>query len=428
MILKGSQRASGGQLASHLLNDRDNDHVELYEVRGFAARDLHGAFQEAHAVSKGTRCQQYLFSLSISPPASENVPEQDFLAAIDQAEAKLGLTGHPRAIVFHEKEGRRHAHAVWSRIDANTMTAVRLSHFKTKLTSLSRELYLEHGWSLPDGLRSQASRSPLNFTLAEWQQAKRSKLDPREIKIAFQESWQRSDSRKGFERALEERGYFLAKGDRRGFVAVDTRGEVYSVARYSGVKTREVNAKLGDTEQLPTVDQVRETISQRLTGKLGRFADQVDARHDAQMAPLIAERQSMTTAHRKERKRLVQGQKDRWDREARERADRLNTGLRGLWQRMSGAAAKVKARNLEEALAATERDRKQKDALIEAQLTERRHLQKRIDRLRQTHARDRRVLARDIMIAMRMGRGAEHDPPVPSRDRPYRSRAPDLTP
>jgi hypothetical protein len=40
-----------------------------------------------------------------------------FEAAIDMAEQRLGLDGHPRAIVFHEKEGRRHAHAVWSRID-----------------------------------------------------------------------------------------------------------------------------------------------------------------------------------------------------------------------------------------------------------------------------------------------------------------------
>lgn len=32
-------------------------------------------------------------------------------------ERKLGLEGQPRAIVFHEKEGRRHAQAIWSRID-----------------------------------------------------------------------------------------------------------------------------------------------------------------------------------------------------------------------------------------------------------------------------------------------------------------------
>lgn len=37
-------------------------------------------------------------------------------------------------MVFHEKEGRRHARAVWSRIDAETMTAKQLSFFKGTLT------------------------------------------------------------------------------------------------------------------------------------------------------------------------------------------------------------------------------------------------------------------------------------------------------
>ena len=37
MILKGSERAGGAKLAAHLMNVADNDHVELYELRGFIA-------------------------------------------------------------------------------------------------------------------------------------------------------------------------------------------------------------------------------------------------------------------------------------------------------------------------------------------------------------------------------------------------------
>ena len=51
MILKGSQRAGPRQLAVHLLNDRDNDHVEVQELRGFVAGDLHGARVEAQAIA-----------------------------------------------------------------------------------------------------------------------------------------------------------------------------------------------------------------------------------------------------------------------------------------------------------------------------------------------------------------------------------------
>lgn len=65
MILKGSQRGGAAQLAAHLLNQKDNDHITVQELRGFMAGDLHGALSEAHAIAKcGTRCKQYLFSLS----------------------------------------------------------------------------------------------------------------------------------------------------------------------------------------------------------------------------------------------------------------------------------------------------------------------------------------------------------------------------
>ncbi|BBK40432.1 hypothetical protein STVA_04520 [Allostella vacuolata] len=156
MILKASQRAGGKQLAVHLLRMDENDHVEVHELRGFVAEDLNGAFHEAYAISRGTKCRQFLFSVSLNPPETESVPVEVFEAAIDTIEERLGLTGQPRAIVFHEKEGRRHAHCVWSRIDAQTMRAVHLPHFKRKLHDLSRQLYLEQGWRMPAGMAAGA--------------------------------------------------------------------------------------------------------------------------------------------------------------------------------------------------------------------------------------------------------------------------------
>ncbi|MEP3346294.1 MAG: relaxase/mobilization nuclease domain-containing protein [Litoreibacter sp.] len=182
MILKGSQRAGASALADHLMNERGNDHVSVLELRGFVANDLHGALSEALAISKATQCKQFMFSLSLSPPQDHIATEADFMDAADRSEDKLGLNGQPRAIVIHEKDGRRHAHVVWSRIDGDEMKAINLPHFKTKLRDLSRDLFLDHGWVLPNGLANYGNKSPLNFTLEEWQQAKRQGIDPREIK------------------------------------------------------------------------------------------------------------------------------------------------------------------------------------------------------------------------------------------------------
>ncbi|WP_395664424.1 hypothetical protein [Methylocella sp.] len=68
MILKAKERGDAPQLARYLLALRDNDHVELHEVRGFVSADLAGAFAEADAIAKGTRCKNHMFSMSLNPP------------------------------------------------------------------------------------------------------------------------------------------------------------------------------------------------------------------------------------------------------------------------------------------------------------------------------------------------------------------------
>lgn len=396
MILKASQRAGANALASHLLNDRDNEHVHLYELRGFAADDLHGALTEAFAISRGTKCKQFMFSMSVNPPKGVLTGEEDLVRAIDQAEQRLGLVGQPRAIVIHEKEGRRHAHVVWSRIDADAMRAVNMPHFKRKLTDLSRELFLEHGWNLPEGLRRFGGKSPLNFSLEEWQQAKRQGRDPREIKDALRDAWAHSDNADALRHALEERGYFLARGDRRGAVVIDTDGEVFSLARWAGVKARDIEARV-DGAVLPSVIDVQRDLQTRTSRQLQEFVSDVRVRQAREILEARAPLARLAASHRKERQRLVAGQRERWEAENRERANRLRTGLKGLWDTMTGRKAATVKENETEAIKSLTRDAAQRDALATAQLAQRRPYQFDLDRTRKRHEQERRLLARTIM-------------------------------
>jgi hypothetical protein len=396
MILKGSQRSGAGALADHLMNDKDNDHVDLLEIRGFMGTTLHDALFETHAISKATHCKQFMFSLSLNPPKDHVASEQDFLDAADRAEKVLGLGGQPRAIVVHEKEGRRHAHVVWSRINADEMKAINLPHFKNKLRDLSRDLYLDHGWVLPDGLATYGNKSPLNFTLEEWQQAKRQGVDPREIKQAFQQAWERCDSQIGFKNALEERGYFLARGDRRGFVALDVDGNVHSIAKWAGIKAKDVKAKLGSPDDLPSVDEIRADIRTKVTAQMRDYISQVKTRHKQDFEPLRQEREAMKRAHKEERQKLKQGQENRWIAETKARNDRLNKGVRGLFDRLSGSYRKTQTRNEQEAYLSAKRDQKQRDDLISLHMKDRHKLQNRFDELSQSHREDRSQLAHSI--------------------------------
>ncbi len=387
MIIKASQRGGGKQLALHLLRTDDNEHVNVHEMRGFISNDIIGAFKEAHAVSKGTKCKQFLFSVSFNPPEQERVDVKTFEAAIEKLEEKNNLQGQPRVIVFHEKEGRRHAHAVWSRIDADTMTARNLPHYKLKCRDLSREIYLEQGWKMPRGLMNSKERDPRNFNLAEWQQAKRQGLHARDLKEMMAECWAASDSKSAFQNALSERGMILAKGDRRGHVAVTHDGAVLSIARYAGKKSKEIKARLGEPDALPSVDEAKTTMARQMRQAVKRHIAEADARYKKAMAPLERRRQVMTEHHRAERAMVAQKQQARWDQENKARAARYRSGLSGLMQRFSGERAQIQKQNIREAIEAFQRDRAQSQALIDAQLTDRQKLQAEIQAVRQDHAK-----------------------------------------
>ncbi|WP_208180031.1 relaxase/mobilization nuclease domain-containing protein [Sinorhizobium medicae] len=405
MILKASQRGNGQNLAVHLMRLDDNEHMQLYELRGFVSDDLRGAFKEAEAIARGTKCRQYLFSLSLNPPAGETVSEDTFIQTIDRIEARLGLEDQPRAIVFHEKEGRRHAHCAWSRIDPETMTARQMSFFKTKLSGVSRELYLEHGWKMPRGLEDAGWRDPANFTLAEWQQAKRQGLDPRWLKLDVQQCWKLSDGRAAFARSLEERGMFLARGDKRGFVIVDHAGEVYSLSRCLDLKTRDVRARLGDGNDLKGVDETQRAIGARMTPAIRAHIAESRTRFAKDSAKLGHRKMEMTHAHRKERATLLQSQEQEWQRETRERQGRLPKGLRGLWHRITGRYQQVRAANEAEALQTKLRHASERQIALDRQRGEREGLQRAFKELRTRQAAQLLELRKDVGRYLNLARG-----------------------
>lgn len=416
MILKAKERGGGQQLARYLLAMRDNDHVELHEVRGFACEDLHGAFSEADAIAAGTRCEKHLFSMSLNPPEGAQASIEAFEQAIDDVERKLGLENQPRAIVFHEKDGRRHAHAVWSRIDAERMRAINLPHYKIKLRDVSRKLYMEHGWDMPRGLQDRSLRDPLTFTRDEWQQATRAGLDARELKAVFRQCWDRSDNQAAFDRALRERGFWLARGDRRGFVAVDYRGEVYSLSRYAGVKSKEIEARLGDARALRSVQDVKAEISGGMTTKLQAFIKDVERDAARRSAVIDFRKADLLARQREERKRLTDAHERRWQAETKARAERLPRGFSGIWHRLTGRYAKVKAQNERETLEAWRRDRSEMDTLIFQQIQERQVLRQDIKAQRSIAQHELLRLREDVARYQSLDREGHDRRPTRARE------------
>ena len=292
MIPKASQRGLGQDLATHLQNACDNEYVEIAEVRGAVARDLHGAFAEwevcAHAM---TGCRNYLYSLSVNPdPAQRPLTRPEYSDYIERVEGKLGLAGQPRAVIFHIKEGREHCHVVWSRIDADQGKAVHQPFDRQKLMMVTRQFAREYGLRLPDGMVPDAGRErgkKKTLSLYEKRQQDKTGITKEERIQQVTDAWRRSDSPRAFVRALEELGYVLATG-KRPYVLVDLYGEMNALPKLiddRAVRTRDVRAFLErdfPPESLPSVDEAKALVAQHRQAiedfkKAQGQADRVDA-------------------------------------------------------------------------------------------------------------------------------------------------------
>lgn len=396
MIIKASQRGSGRELANHLWNLEDNQHVELHELRGFVSDDLYGALLETEAISKFTKCKQPYLSISFNPPYNEEASNAVFETALAKVEAEFGLEEQGRATVFHEKDGRRHMHAVYSRINVEEMKAINLSFHKRRINEISRDMFIENEWRLPNGYLNSQEANPANYTHAQYQQARRADRDPKQIKKSFQEAWNVSDGVKAFSSALEERGLYLSKGDRRGYVAIDNKGEVYSVARWTGIRTKAVREKLGDQNLLPSILESKNKIAKKMTPVLKQFIRQCNSDFQVKSEKLKAKRKELTNTQRLEREKMLAIQKKRETEENKERSERLRKGLRGIWDRLTGKYQKTKEQNEIEYVKCKKRDEQKMQNLISRQLKEQQQFQSYLRAARAKHSEEVTYLARDI--------------------------------
>ncbi|MFC7694106.1 relaxase/mobilization nuclease domain-containing protein [Paeniroseomonas aquatica] len=271
MIINGSSRSNGAFFSRHLMRADQNERVAVVDMRGLAyADDVPTAFREMKELAAGTQCKNYFYHANLNTRADEQLTPEQWAQAVDALEGALQLEGQPRFIVEHEKEGRTHRHVIWGRIDSDTNTAISDSHnYRThEEVAASLEEAFGHEATVRALTRDKDTTPRPEPNMQDWEsfRAAESKIDPKAMKAELTELWQHSDSGPAFAAALEERGYILARGDRRDFVVVDAAGDEHSLGRrLSGIKAAEVRARMADIDAtaLPSVEEGRELARQR---------------------------------------------------------------------------------------------------------------------------------------------------------------------
>lgn len=270
MVIKGSPRCNGVQLAMYLLDAERNEQVDILAINHPDRDNLHQALADMQDMTDtGQRGTKGLYHAQISPAIGYDMNEDQWRDCAKVLGQELGLEGQPHALVLHEKEGRIHAHVVWQRTDPDSLTLISDSNNYAAHERAARQLENMFGHERIEGPHTGKIKDDKSYSAAELEQGERASLSPAERKAQLTDLWKRSDSGQAFTAALNENGYVLARGDKRGMVIVDEHGEVHSLARQiNGVKTKEIEQRLDhiDKSKLPNVTDA--------------LAMQMDARED----------------------------------------------------------------------------------------------------------------------------------------------------
>jgi hypothetical protein len=433
MIPKGNQRAGGRQLATHLMNQYDNERVELAEIRGAVAPDLHGAFAEWRAEANATRCKQYLYSLSLNPDHRQGpFTREHYYDFIERTEKGLGLAEQPRAVIFHVKQGREHCHVVWSRIDLDKMKAVQLSHDRQKLRTVAQEFARDHGIELPKAMQKNRGKDRYKDrsrweNLAERQQYERTGITKEQRMRDVRAAWDRSDNATSLVRALEERGYLLARGDRRGYVVVDRGGDIHSLSRQlAGITTKDIKERLKEypTERLPDAHTAQKFIRENLQRqpekqRPGPTPEErragLAAEHAKRREPLNRLRAETKKRQQQEREALLVAQRARDAGIADERLRKQPKGLLAFVARITGMKAVTEWKQRRQDQDRQAEHLRQQEALDRRHKRERHEIKRRYRAISLVEARERRSLETRL-------RREGYREPVPEKDRDARDR------
>lgn len=455
MIPFASQRGSGQDLATHLLNAHENEKVVLAHLRGAIAQDLHGAFAEWQLQADTlTNCRNYLYSLSINPdPEQGNITTEQYLDYIARVETALGLSNQPRAIVLHVKHDRPHVHAIWSRIDADSGKAVHMAFDHEKLMKVTRQFARDHGIELPDGYfrDGEGPDKAGQLSLYEKYQQETTGLTKEQRMEVVTDLWQSRDSASAFVRALGENGYMLANG-KRPYVLVDVYGNTHALSKLindKNVRSKDVAAFLGKEfppASLPSVEEAKKLAAdhRKKMGNLDKARiedkknEEIRAREARRRKAILDKIQAMKRRQLEQKRKLEAIQKKkrialkaRYLAEAKRiRAQRQKakaTGLAAFLGRVSGVDKIVRKVQRARDRARFEKHKTQTEALANKQarqmsgLRERHRMQlldirrqvRSIDKVEKREARSRKTAnLREVRTQHRARNDIEHMPAV----------------
>jgi len=157
-----------------------------------------------------------------------------------------------------------------------------------------------------------------------------------------------------------------------------------------------VRTRLGDRETLPSLQEAQTDLANTLTPTVSRLEQLQQVKVEALKKAQDAKRTALIAKHIQDREQQRQAQEQQRVREIQARQERFNKGLRGLFDRMTGAYSRTKKQNEIETYEALRRHQQQRDALIFRQINQKRELIRQQEQAHQHRETIRNQLRTDL--------------------------------
>ncbi len=257
-IIKGQSIACTQKSRDHYMRGKENEKITVCEVSGFATQNADEALSILEVSAKGTKCKKPVYSTKINPETDRIWTEDEWQQAIDLLEKNLALTGHPRVVVEHTKNGRIHRHVLWSRYHPDGGAAKNMGNDYAAHQKTQKEI----GQAFQ--LRPMMAKGR-EFKHWEVEWAKRYGFDIFKLRDQITTDFNGDKSGQAFKEQLESKGIVLCRGDKSQFVLILPWGQHKALSSMiMGRPTKAILRRaLGDIDitKLPTVAEGKAQVT-----------------------------------------------------------------------------------------------------------------------------------------------------------------------
>lgn len=231
-----------------------NDPEKALKWMAYTALNRERLKQEAGVVATGRKGHDKpVFHYSLAWGKDQEPKQDHMLEMAHETLELLGLSSHEAVFVAHGETEHPHVHVIVNLVHPENGKTLEPKYSKMKLSKWSEdyERNVDKQIRCEQRVINNEKRKSGERVKYQSERLERARL--------IQGLYDKAPTSIAFQKSLEEAGYSLATGDRRGYVLVDQEGEIYDLSRQlKGQRAKDIKARLSDLQELPRAQDLRD--------------------------------------------------------------------------------------------------------------------------------------------------------------------------